>query len=70
MFCEEMIELFHKIPDYLPKPADYKKKQQMVLTHIGDKWLMEKHKSRLTIIKNPKLSKEAQNNENHIKKYL
>ena len=42
-----MIELFQKIPVYLPKPVDYIKKRQMMLIDIGGKLLMDKYKSKL-----------------------
>ena len=44
MFCEEIIELFQKIPAALPKPVYYIKKQQILLTYIGGKWFTEKRK--------------------------
>ena len=44
MFCDEIIEMFHKIPGALPNPAGYIKKQQTLLTDIGGKWFMDKHK--------------------------
>ena len=37
MFCKEIIELFKKIPDALPKPVDYMKKRKTLLTYIGGK---------------------------------
>ena len=47
MFCEEMLDLFHRIPVALPKPVGYINKQQILLTDIGGKWFMDKHKSKL-----------------------
>ena len=41
MFCEEMIKFYQKRPISLPKPVDYIKKQQMLLTYIGGKWFMD-----------------------------
>ena len=40
MFCEEIVEMFEKIPGTLPKPVDYIKKTQMLLTDIwcNDSW--------------------------------
>ena len=45
MFCEEMIDFFHKIPVASPKNVNYIKKRQMLLTDMGGKWFMKKHKS-------------------------
>ena len=44
MLCEEMLDLFQKIPVTLPKPVDYMKKISILLTDVGGKWFMEKHK--------------------------
>ena len=44
MLCEEMLKLFHKIYVALPKTVGYRKKRRMLLTDMGVKWLMEKHK--------------------------
>ena len=60
MFCDEMIELFHKIHVALPKPGDYMKKHTFLLTDIGGKWFMDKNKSKLSAMKILRLSKEAQ----------
>ena len=58
MFCDEIIELFHKIHVALPKPGDYMKKHIFLLTDIGGKWFMAKHKSKLLPMKRPGLIKE------------
>ena len=65
-----MIELFQKIHVSLPKPVDYIKKQQMLLTYIGGKWFMEKHKSKIPPFERQILIKEAHNKEYDIKKYI
>ena len=63
MFCEEMIEFFHKIPVALRKPVGRIKKQQMLLIDIGGKWSMDKHKSKNPPLKGPIISKEAHKKE-------
>ena len=50
MSCEETIDLFQIITVALPKPIDYIKKQQMILTDIGGKWFIDKHESKLHLI--------------------
>ena len=69
MFCEEIIELFQKIPAALPKTIDYMKKRKILLTDMGSKWFMEKHKSKPSPMKRPRLRKEANKKEYIIKKY-
>ena len=70
MFCKEIIELFKKIPDALPKPVDYMKKRKTLLTYIGGKQLIEKYISKLPPMKSPRPRKEAQNKEDYIKDIL
>ena len=47
MFCEEILELFKIMPVTLPKPDDYINKIQMLLTDIGVKFFMDKHKFKI-----------------------
>ena len=68
MFCKEMIELFQKIPVALPKPVDYRKKLNFLLTCIGGERFIEKYKPKLPLVKSPTLRKEAQKKEGNIKK--
>ena len=63
-----MLELFHKIPVSLPKPVGYIKKRKMLLTNIGGKWFIDKHKSKIPPIKIPIRSKEENNKEDYIQK--
>ena len=51
MFCEEIIEMFQEMPVPTPKHVDYINKQQLLLTDMGDKWFMDKHKSKIPPIK-------------------
>ena len=65
-----MLELFQKIPVDPQKPADYIRKQQMLLIDIGGKWFMEKHKSKFSLMRRPKLIKEERKREDNIKQNL
>ena len=67
MFCEEIIELFQKIPATLPKPVGYIKKRQTLLTYVVGKWFMYKHKSKVPPMKSPLPSKKENNKEENIK---
>ena len=44
MYCEEMRELFNRIPVTIkePKPDDYKNKRQMLLKDIGREWYIRR----------------------------
>ena len=53
MFCEEMIDFFHKIPVASPKNVNYIKKRQMLLTDMGGKWFMKKTQIKLPPMKIP-----------------
>ena len=53
MFYEEMFDLFQRITASLQKPVGYIKKGKILLTDIGGKWFMEKHKSKLPPMKRP-----------------
>ena len=44
MFCEEMLDLFHKISVSLPKPIGNIKERQILLTDIAGKGFIDKHK--------------------------
>ena len=68
MFCDEMLELFQKIPVNLTKRVYYIKKRQMLLTYIGGKWFMDKYKLTTPPAEKPILSKESQKKESYIKK--
>ena len=70
MFCEIIIELFQKIPVELLKPGGYIKKRTFLLTDIGGKCFIYKHKSKISPVKRPKMIKESQKKEDDIKKSL
>ena len=59
--------MIQKIPVALPRPVDYINKRQMLLTDIGGKWFIDKHKSKPPPIKIPILRKEAHKKEENIK---
>ena len=44
MYCEEMHDLFKKIPVTIPqpKPDDYKKKGKLLFIDIGGEWCINK----------------------------
>ena len=68
MFCEEIIELLQEIPVALTKSVGLINKQQMLLTDIGGKWFMDKHKSKLPPMTSPRLIKEEKKKEENIRK--
>ena len=47
MFCEEILDLFQKIPVTLPKNIDYIKKGKLFFTDNEGKWFTDKHKKTL-----------------------
>ena len=67
MFCEEMLQLFQKIPFALPKTAGYIKKQHTLQADTGGKWFLGKQKSNLPPMKRPILIKVLNKKEDDIK---
>ena len=61
-----MLELLQEIPFAIPKPVGYIKKN-LLLTDIGSKWFMDKHRSKLPPMQKPILSNIKNNKEDNIK---
>ena len=69
MYCEEIHEVFKKIPVTLLGPVDYTHKR-LLLTDAGGKCFINKIQPKPPQIKSPRLIKEAKKKEENIKENI